>query len=184
MVGNLIGSIIWGTLIAACVVGALWGVLRKLRVDVIQSPLSLIVLAVLFFLLGAQSTLLAGAFRLRGYTDEIASYVSSIVNTEESSLMDIEDIKSMRERLIDEYPVAKPFLESLDIQTAMDYVKNGRGLVSYVSDGINGMLSRYMLRRGLWMAGFVLLAMTIVLLTNRRRDYTYDFSDMDSIDII
>lgn len=184
MIGNLIGSIFWGVLISAIVVVALWGMFRKLHIDVLQNPLSLIVLVVLFFLLGAQSSLLVGAYRLRGYTDEIVGCASGIVNTGESSLQEIEDINSIRERVIDEYPVAKPFLEKLDVQTAMDYVENGRGLASYVGDAINGMLGRYMLRRWLWMVGYVLLAVTTVLMVNRRRDYTYDLSDMDSIDIL
>ena len=184
IVGNLIGCIFWGALIAAAVVAVLWGVCHILHIDVLQNPLSLIVIAVLFLLLGAQSTFLVGAYRLRGYADEIAGYVNSIVDTGESSLMTIEDVNSIRQRVIDEYPVAKPLLEKMNVQTAMNYVESGRGMVGYVSDSVNGALSGYMLRRWLWMMGFVLLAIVFIFATNRRRDYTYDYSNLESSDII
>ena len=80
--------------------------------------------------------------------------------------------------------MVKPLLEKMDVQAAMGYEESGRGIVGDVNDNINGILNGYMLRRMLWMTGFVLVAVVFVFLTNRRRDYTYDYSNLDSIDII
>jgi len=182
VIGNIIGSIFWGAVLAVLVVLLTYVVCRAIRVQSVQGLSAIIIFIILFLLAGAQTTMIAGALYGKGYVDDISNFANSIV----SSSSDAVDFEELRHNLSDEYPIAKPILDKIDGSGAANYVSKGHTVVDFVTDNLNDTLNYYILRRILWLIGFVVVAISGILLLadNKKQNKSYgmqDFNDISSV---
>lgn len=179
VIGNVIGSIFWGAVLAVLVVLLTYIVCRAIRNQSVQGLPAIIVLGALLLLTGAQTTMIVGALYGKGYVDDISSFANSIVSTGSEAV----DFEELRHNLSDEYPIAKPILDKIDGSGAANYVRKGHTMVDFVADNLNDTLNYYILRRILWLIGFVVVAVVAILLLagNKKQNKFYGMQDLDEI---
>lgn len=179
IVGNIFGCLFWGALIAIAVTIAVW--LLCLVLDRVASLLTYIVLVVLLLLTGVQATLMVGALYSKGYVTDIGDYANSLFLRDKGDTMSNMDIDNLCVRIVNEFPVAKPLLDKMDTSGLQAYVAKGHTVIEYVTDDLKSTLNWYILRRVLWILGFVGGAVVAILILNRPHDYTYDIDSIDTI---
>ena len=179
---NSIGSLFWGALIAIVVTGVVWFVCQLLNRG--RPPLAYIVLAVLFILTWTQATMMVGAMKAKGYVEDIGDYANSLVSTGSEVVESATNFEELRQQLSDQFRIFLR-IEQGHVSDAAQYVSKGHTLVDFVADNLNDTLNYYILRRVLWLIGFVVVAMVVVILTNgKRKNNTYGVQDFDEISSI
>ena len=188
LIGNIIGSVFWGLIITIVVVGGVFLLCKALVSYRASSLLSLGILLVLFVLAGAQSTMMVGAMYAKGYVDDISTYANSLVTAGADAVQSgtdavpsVSDFNRIRQQIEDQFPMAKPVLDRIDVGDLDQYVASGHSVVDFIANELKSTLNYYILRRVLWLMGFVLVALVGILLLNRPRDYTLDMNSLDSI---
>lgn len=178
IVGNIIGSIFWGAIIAIAVTLAVFALCKQLnRAD---SILTWAILAVLFLFAGAQSTMMVGAFYAKGYVDNVCCFANSLMPEEVNAPLDAADFAQIR-RQIEESPLSKTILNRIDTDAIQQYANSGQTIVELIADEMTSTINYYILRRVAWLSGGVLLALIGILLLNKPRDYTIDIDNLESI---
>lgn len=169
---NVIGCIFWGVTIAivsTMIVCILCKLLYRL------SPIAYIILLILFILTGAQGAMLAGATYLKGYVGDAREIIEVTGGTMKTH-------EEMYDLILNKYPVLQPFLDCIDKQDTIDS-QTGKemDIVSYISNKINDTITYYILRRVLWLIGFMAIAAaTIILFFSYRNSESYMYSNTSS----
>ena len=185
VIGNIIGSIFWGAVLAVLVVLLTYVVCRAIRIQSVQGLSAIIILVVLFLFAGAQTTMIAGALYGKGYVDDVSSYANSLVSTGSEAVESATNFEELRQQLSDQFPMAKPILDKIDGSGAAQYVSKGHTVVDFVAENLNDTLNYYILRRVLWLIGFVVVAMAVIILTNgKQKNKSYGVQDFDEISSI
>lgn len=181
IIGNIIGSIFWGAVLSVLVVLLAYFVCRAIRTQSVQSVAAIVVLGVLLLFAGAQTTMIAGALYGKGYVNDISGYANSLVSAGSETVENVTDFEELRRQLSDQFPMAKPILDKIDGSGAAQYVSKGHTVVDFVADNLHDTLNYYILRRILWLIGFVVVAMTTILLIGKKRNYkSYGVQDFDA----
>ena len=174
-----IGCILWGAAIAIIMTVAVWLLCQVL--DRAASPLTYVVLAILFVLNGAQATMMIGAMYGRGYVADMGEYVNSFVGQGENVTASINDFDNLRGQLENDFPMMKTVLDKIDTSKLRSYMEEGHSIVDFVTDELKSILNWYILRRILWMLGFMVTAVVAILFLSRRRDYSYDINSLETL---
>ena len=124
----------------------------------------------------------------KGYVDDISTYANSLVTAGADAVQSgtdavpsVSDFNRIRQQIEDQFPMAKPVLDRIDVGDLDQYVASGHSVVDFIANELKSTLNYYILRRVLWLMGFVLVALVGILLLNRPRDYTLDMNSLDSI---
>lgn len=188
LISNILGSLFWGFIITLVVVGCVYLLCKALISYRASSLLSLGILLVLFILAGAQSTMMVGAMYAKGYVNDISTYANSLVTVGADAVQSgthpassASDFNRIRQQIEEQFPMAKPVLDHIDISDLDQYVASGHSVVDFIADELKSTFNYYILRRVLWLMGFVLVSLVAILLLNRPRDYTLDMNSIDSI---
>jgi predicted PurR-regulated permease PerM len=183
IIGNIIGSIFWGGLIALLLTAAVWLLCQVL--DRARSVWTYAVLLVFFLLAGAQCTMMVGTMYAKGYLTDIGEYANMLVSTGEdmagSVSGNIDDISNILDQISEEYPIVTPIINKIDISDAQEYMAKGHTLVDFITDDIHDAMNYYILRRVLWTLGFMIVAAIAIIWLNKPTDYTYDINNLDEI---
>ena len=191
---NIFGCVFWGTILAIIIVTVVYLLYRQLAPSGRKSIMTHLLLFVLFLFVGAQTTMTVGALYAKGYISDISNSVNSIIgNTADQVNPTVDYVESTIYELKSQYPFAAPLLNKVDIGKATRYVEGGgHSVVDFIASNLHETVNYYILRRVLWMIGFVLIAMIgMLLLSNKRRqpasmsqssfdDYT-DFTNYNDI---
>ena len=115
IIGNIIGSIFWGGLIALLLTAAVWLLCQVL--DRARSVWTYAVLLVFFLLAGAQCTMMVGTMYAKGYLTDIGEYANMLVSTGEdmagSVSGNIDDISNILDQISEEYPIVTPIINKI-----------------------------------------------------------------------
>jgi predicted PurR-regulated permease PerM len=179
IIGNILGSVFWGAVIAIVITALVFLVCQVL--DRSRSPLTYIVLAVLLLLAGFQSTMMVGAMYAKGYINDIGDYATMLIDSGEDMAGEIADFNALRSQLEKEFPLASKLLDDIDTSELQAYVDKGNNMANFITDHVRSEVNYYILRRVLWMTGFIVIAFAAILFFNRRHDYTYDINNLDTI---
>lgn len=180
IIGNIIGSIVWGAVLAIVIVVLTYIACRAVRSQSVQSVTAIAILGVLLLFAGAQTTMIAGALYGKGYVNDISGYANSLVSTGSEAVESYTSFEELRQKLSDKFPMAKPILDKIDGSGAAQYVSKGHTVVDFVTDNLHDTLNYYILRRVLWLIGFVVVAMASILLTgDKRKRKSYGVQDFD-----
>lgn len=183
IVGNIVGTVFWGAILAIVVVVLTYSVCRAIRSQSVQSVTAIAILGVLLLFAGAQTTMIVGALYGKGYVKDISGYANSLVSAGSEKVESVTDFEELRRQLSDQFPMAKPVLDKIDGSGAAQYVSRGHTVVDFVADNLRDSLNYYILRRVLWLIGFVVVAMASILLTGdkrKRKSYGVQEFDMDN----
>lgn len=182
------GSVFWGLIITLAIVGCVYLLCKVLISYRATSISSLAILVILFVLAGFQSTLMVSAMYAKGYVDDIGIYANSLVSTSADAvksgadaISSVSDFNGFRQQIEDRFPIAKPVLEHINVNELNQYMASGHSVVDFITDELKSTFNYYILRRALWLLGFVLVALVGILLLNRPHDYTLDTNSLDSI---
>lgn len=179
IVGNVIGSIFWGAVLAVVVTLAIFVLCRQLnRAD---SILTWVILAVLLLFAGAQSTMMVGAVYAKGYVDDISSFANSFMPKETNATPNIADFERIRYQIEEAYPLSRTMFEHIDTEDIQSYINSGHTITEFITDQMKSTINYYILRRAAWLLGGVLLALVGILLFNKPHDYTIDINNLESI---
>ena len=179
IVGNMIASLFWGALMAVVLTAAVWLLCRVL--DRASSLATYIVLLVFLLLVGAQCSMVVGAMYAKGYVTDIENYANTLLSNGDDFAGQAADVKSVLSQITDKFPMAAPIIDSIDIDDAQEYMAKGHSLVSYIAADWNSTLNYYILRRVLWIAGFILVAVIAIVCLNKPTDYSYDINNLNEI---
>ena len=184
--GNILGCIFWGALIAVAATGIVY-LLCRLISGSVTSLGAYIVLTVLFILAGAQGSMITGALYLKGYVADAHDAIETLIPNIETSGMEqaTGNIDQLRQRLLDEYPMLASFIDKIDLSQASSYVQNAQNgstaMADFVANQFNDTLNYYALRRVLWLIGFmVAAALAITLFFSYRNSYSTDYTESSS----
>ena len=177
VVGNIIGSLFWGSLIAIVVTVAVW--LLCQAVDRAASPVTYIIMVILLILTGAQATMMVGAMYAKGYITDINDYANSLMSTSESITAYNSNFDELRHQIEEEFPIAKLLFDKIDTDGLQAYLNKSQSITDYLTDNLNSTLNWYIIRRILWMMAFVVVAIVAIMFLNRPHDYSYDINSID-----
>lgn len=179
IVGNVIGSIFWGAILAIIVTLAIFILCRRLnRAD---SILTWVILAVLLLFAVAQCSMMVGAVYAKGYVDDIGSFANSLMPKEAHATPNTADFERIRYQIEEAYPLSKTVFERIDTDDIQSYANSGHTIVELITDQMKSTINYYILRRAAWLLGGVLLALAGILLFNKPHDYTIDMNNLESI---
>jgi len=158
VIGELVGCIFWGVLIAVGLSVLLFFIPRLLNPNYSFSPLAIISLVVIFLFLSFQSTLLVGSIKVKGYLPtkkQILSILPEIKNEKFS----LATFQATARELTADYPMLESFIETAaeSLQGAGTNISSLADLADYYSNKIHSLVNKYMLRRIAWIAGGILL---------------------------
>ena len=132
--------------------------------------------------------MMVGAMYAKGYVNDISTYANSLVTVGADAVQSgthpvssASDFNRIRQQIEEQFPMAKPVLDHIDISDLDQYVASGHSVVDFIADELKSTFNYYILRRVLWLMGFVLVSLVAILLLNRPRDYTLDMNSIDSI---
>lgn len=176
--GNILGCIFWGAVIAVAATAAVWLICRLISGN-LNSLGACIVLTVLFILAGAQGSMITGAFYLRGYVDEAHDAVAALVPTIETGNLEqaSANIDEIKKRVFEEYPMLEPFADKIDLSQIESYAQSGTAMADTVAKQFNDSLAYYILRRVLWLLGFMIVATLAIVFLFSYRGGSSDYSD-------
>lgn len=179
IIGNLLGSIFWGGVIAILVTLAVYAVCKQLgRAD---SLLTWGVLAVLLLFGGAQCTMMVGAMYAKGYVDDVSGYANNLLPEKSAAQDAVSDFQRIRQQIEEQFPLSKSVFKRINTDDIQEYTASGHSVVEFIADEMKSTINYYILRRVAWLLGVVLIALVGILMLNKPRDYTIDINNLDSI---
>jgi hypothetical protein len=104
-----------------------------------------------------------------------------LVDSGENMAGEVADFNELRNQIEAEFPLASTLLDNIDTSGLQAYLEEGNSIANYITDDVKSTINYYILRRILWMVGFVIVAFVAIFLLNRRRDYSYDINNLDTI---
>ncbi len=156
IIGNTIICIFWGIVISGILTILLFKITKALCPSYSRSFLSGLILFILSIFLFAQSAMLAGAIYAKGYVNNINAAAGQA--------------GQIKQKISDEYPIISSYLNQLNITD----VSAGDTAIAFIKE-IKSIINYYIMRRILWMAGFMMTGMAVLrLCTPRQRRYDYD----------
>lgn len=183
ILGNFFGCVFWGTLLAIIIVMAVYLLYRQLAPSCGKGLIPLL-LFILFLFIGAQTTMTVGALYAKGYISDIHKSANSIIgNTTDQVNSTVADVENTIYQLKSQFPFAAPLLNKVDIGKATRYVEGGgHSVVDFIASNLHETVNYYILRRILWIIGFVLLALIGMLLfsSKKRQPIPQTSIDFDS----
>ena len=181
IIGNLIGCLLWGTLIALLVVGGIFFLLRLLVPNSLNSVFSWGVLAILFVHTTAQSSLMVGAMYAKGYVNDVSGYANNLLPEKSTAQDAVSDFQRIRQQIEEQFPLSKSVFKRINTDDIQEYTASGHSVVEFIADEMKSTINYYILRRVVWLLGAVLIALVGILVLNKPRDYTIDINNLESI---
>lgn len=177
ILSNIVACMLWGAIISIGIVIGLYVAFRVLIPSWSLSLSSALTLFMLFLFLFVQSFLLTGAIYAKGYADDLAASADRFIDQKNSQLKvttAAQQSQQLKQTISEQYPVLKPFLRKTD-NAGID-----QSDITGIARKLKSLINGYILRRVLWMAGFI-TAGTILLLCMKPRYNKAAFqTDIDS----
>lgn len=175
--GNIFSCILWGFLLTVILVFLVYIILRLLSPSFTLSPVSFIIFALLLIFIFAQSFMLVGAINVKSTVNSIGGNIASMIGQVESSTQSvIQQSVELKNDIAEQYPLLSPFLNKVGV-VVPDGV-NGNVVLDVITE-IKSSINYYILRRILWMIGFMAVGVTIIAIAQPKKpNYNYD-DDLD-----
>lgn len=176
ILGNIWACILWGGLISIVLIVFLYFLLRILFPGYSLSVSGTFVLCVLGLLLFIQSFMLTGALYAKSYINDIRVFALNLVERMDNpvqSLTQNEQSEFLQTQISTQYPALKPYLKQFDA----DFGKEGKDVALTISKNIKSFIHNYILRRILWMCGF--MGIGFLILRHLRPKVPAYYADID-----
>lgn len=190
IIADSIGSMLLGIVTSLAVVALVLFLATRLSGRWL-TPLSGIVALLLFLFLSFHLSLMFGAMSLRSACDEAESYITALIGSGDRST-DVIDTQSIKSAIADKYPMLREQLDNIDIPALDGSPKSTDGLETQIQaassipksivSSYRNSLSDYILRRALWLAGFLVVGTVGIVMTMEKkrrslhRNYSYSSS--------
>lgn len=169
IVEDIIGSIFWGTLIAALITGIIFLLCMLASRKSIQSTESLLVLGGLFLFNAIACSFLVGAIYAKEYAEDICNFIGDMTDIGKDTVLSTADFNELKNQITEEYKSAKPLLDLVDANEAVRHMKVGNSIADYISDEINDTIDEHIKNCLLWMLGGIVTAITSIMLISRNQ---------------
>jgi len=161
LISNILGSLFWGMIVALIITIIVFIICLLINNNTLRSPIALIVLGGIFVYNTAFATLAAGAFYARDYVKNLCDFMEDLTDTGKAMIGTVEDFNELKNQIAEEYAAAKPLLDLIDANEAVNQFKAGKLVAKYISEKINNKIDDYVHKCLLWM-GFGTLIGTIL----------------------
>ncbi len=169
IVEDIIGSIFWGTLMAALITGIVFLLCMLASRKSIQSTESLLVLGGLFLFNTIACSFLVGAFYAKEYAGDICNFIGDMTDIGKDTALSTADFNELKNQITEEYKSAKPLLDLVDANEVLKHIKVGNSIADYLSDEINDAIDEHIKNCLLWMLGGIVTAITSIMLISRNQ---------------
>lgn len=155
-IGNIIVCIFWGIVIASILILILYLILKSLYSAFRMSMTGMATSIILFILLFAQGTLMAGALYAKGYVDETGTLALEVIsNSQESAGEPVtpDEAEKAKREISDAFLLLSPYISNLDTE---ELGGRSTSVAIAMTRGIKSLIDWYILRRVLWMTVMVI----------------------------
>ena len=163
-------AVLYGIVLTVFIVGLLYVILRQLCHGAVQAIPFYVVGVVLFVMLLVQHTLMFGAFKAKGYVDNVAEYVYQIIDLKdglkESASVSLDS--SLAEKVKEEFPIVSLFVNMDKIERYAEDIDDLEETVPVIKSEFQSALNYYILRRILWSLGAIVVCVVLVCLIESR----------------
>lgn len=142
LIGNILACVLWGVFISVTLVVFLYWFLRLLHPNYSLTIPGVLIGLFLQILLFAQSVMLIGAVYAKGYADKMKI------------------TEQFQQEIGREYPMIQSCLNKIDVE---DIVDEKNATISIINE-IKSLINYYILRRVLWIVGFMISGVIILIL--------------------
>lgn len=160
---NVVSCIGFGVLLALVLSLGLVFLAMKLFSPVRIKLFSWVLLLFMTLLICYQSVLLVGGGYAKSYMNDISESVLTVVNTTRTAIdgtvSTFYQHEQVLEDLTEKYPLLQSYISEINLQ---EYINSGLSVPEIVVKELNSMVNFYMLRRVLWILGFLLLGVIVV----------------------
>lgn len=167
IVENIVGSIFWGLLVALVMSVLVFLVCMLFSRKNVQSPISILVIAVYFLFATAAGALIAGGYYVKGYVEDMGDYVASITDKTTDMAFSDTDFNNLKDMITDEYPGTKPILEHIDTDELISKSSVGRSVSDFLVDEVNNTIDEYIERCLKWLLFGTLIAIILATVAAR-----------------
>lgn len=147
-----IGSLFIGVIITLAGMALMLFIIKSWHKNREYTPLSLIITAVLFFILVFHSIIICGAVTIKGYGDEMEDYINTYVSdVSDKTVFTQEDSQDILERLNDDLPLVGYYAKWADFRghTPAD-------IAGSMNETMQSFMNEYIIRHLLWILAFVI----------------------------
>ena len=167
IVENIVGSIFWGLLVALVMSVLVFFVCTLFSRKNVQSPISILVIAVYFLFATATGALIAGGYYTKGYVEDMGDYIASITDKTTDIAFSDADFNDLKDMITDEYPGTKPILEHFDANEFTRKSSVGRSVSDFLVDEVNDTIDEYIERCLKWLLFGTLIAVLLATVAAR-----------------
>jgi hypothetical protein len=151
LISNILGSLFWGVIVALFITILVFIICLLINNQTLRSPIALIVLGGIFVYNAAFATLIAGTFYARDYVESLCVFMENLTNTGKTMIGTVADFNELKDQIAEEYTSAKPILDLIDANEAVNQFKAGKLVAEYISEKINNIIDDYVHKCLLWM---------------------------------
>ncbi len=160
---NVFSCVTFGLLLALVLSLGLVFLAMKLFAPVRIKLFSWIFLLAMTLFVCYQSILLVGGIYAKSYMDDIGENVLTLVNTTRTAINGSVSVLQQNEQIltdmIDEYPIFRSYLSEINVE---EYIETGLSVPEIVVEKLGKKVNYYMLRRVLWIIGFLSIGVIVV----------------------
>lgn len=175
---NIMLSLLWGGIISVVLIVLLYVLMSVLFSSYRFTLWNIIVMLILWILLFAQSTMMVGAMYAKGYVDDVQKLVTDVIgytNADFGIYSSEEQLEKIKEAVDENLPVASSFVENIDVESITE---SGLNFADSVSIVMKSYINFYILRRVLWILGFMIVG-GIALASMRPKPLYIPSADMN-----
>lgn len=164
-------AVLYGIVLTVFIVGLLYVILRQLCRGAVHTIPFYVIGVVLFAVLLVQQTLMFGAFKAKGYVDNVAEYVYEVIDLkdglkESANINNVDP--SLTEKVKEEFPMVSLFVNMDKIEEYAEDIDDLEDTVPVIKNEFQSALNYYILRRILWSLGVIVVSVVLVCLIESR----------------
>ncbi len=161
LVGHMVSSLIWGILLASLLIGIIQFIVKVIFSPYAHSVSSLAIVSVAFCMLSWQTVQMIGAFRLKGYVDNVEETVNAIIPAEGITVTpgQIQEV----ERQLNQWQSVLGSKFTVDMQEYLVQYKAGAHIdrlqvIDSVKNGFRHTINWFIWKRLFWIVGIMLVS--------------------------
>lgn len=163
---------LYGILIAAVTMILLYFALQMISKSCVKTVPFYIAGIILAPLLVVQDTLIVAAFQAKGMVDALEIYVQQLIGEYNQSALDMKETQAILDQVVENFPLVGFFVNLTNAQ-----VDNAQDLASSMAEGIRDYLNTYLWKRFGWCTAFIVLAVLITFLSDKKNKHTLQQSE-------
>lgn len=163
---------LYGILIAAVTMILLYFALQMISKSCVKTVPFYIAGIILAPLLVVQDTLIVAAFQAKGMVDALEIYVQQLIGEYNQSALGMKETQAILDQVVENFPLVGFFVNLTNAQ-----VDNAQDLASSMAEGIRDYLNTYLWKRFGWCTAFIVLAVLITFLSDKKNKHTLQQSE-------